>query len=182
MRIVVASNNPAKIEAVRSAFGDALEGVVCEIRSLSVPSGVRDQPLEDDETRRGAVNRARTARDRSPEADFWVGQEGGLERIDGAWLASAWMAVLGRDGRLGLARTPTLPLPPAVQALLEQGLELGEANDRVFGTRDSKRKGGAFGLLTAGRLTRGGIYAETLSLALIPHLHELWGDVPQADL
>ena len=58
--------------------------------------------------------------------------------------------------------------------LLDQGLELGEANDRVFSTLNSKQKGGAFGLLTDGRLTREGVYAQTLVLALVPHCHALW--------
>lgn len=174
MRVVVASKNPAKLEAVREAFAVLFPDEQLEIDGLAVDSGVKEQPDSDAETRQGAINRATAALEQCPDAAYSVGLEGGLERIENRWLASAWMAVLDQRGRLGLARTPTLPLPPAVEALLEQGLELGEANDRVFTTRNSKQKGGAFGLLTEGRMTRGGVYAQTLQLAMIPLLHPLW--------
>jgi inosine/xanthosine triphosphatase len=174
MKIVVASTNPAKLEAARRAFAAVLSAEEHEISGLAVDSGVKEQPDSDGETRQGAINRAAAARDAQPRADFWVGLEGGLERLEDRWLASAWMAVFDARGRMGLARTPTLPLPPAVEALLDEGLELGEANDRVFATHNSKQKGGAFGLLTDGRMTRGGVYAQTLELAMIPLLHPLW--------
>ncbi len=176
MNVIVASNNPAKLRAVERAFRDVFEGraQALMVRGVAVPSGVKDQPDSDTETRTGAWNRARAARAASPEADFWVGLEGGLEHIDDQWCGSAWMVVIAADGRSGQARTPTLPLPPAVQTLLDEGVELGEANDRVFDARNSKQKGGAYGLLTGGRLTRSGIYAQALSLALLPVVHPLW--------
>jgi non-canonical (house-cleaning) NTP pyrophosphatase len=67
-------------------------------------------------------------------------------------------------------------MPPAVQRLVAEGLELGEANDRVFATTNSKQQGGAFGLLTGGRYTREGVYTQALVLALIPFVHELWAE------
>ena len=178
MNIMITSRNPAKIaaaeEAFRQVFADRDPSAELSFHPVSVPSGVADQPLSDEETRRGAHQRIDAARKAQPDADFWVGMEGGLERIDGRWAASAWMVVCDHSGRRGEARTPTLPLPPGVQQLLDQGLELGEANDRVFATHNSKQAGGAFGLLTEGRLTRGGIYAQSLLLALLPLTHALW--------
>lgn len=179
MIVVVASHNPAKLDAAERAFRGVFPGEEIDVQPVRVPSGVKDQPDSDEETRRGAWNRVRAARKARPDADAWVGLEGGLERIDGQWLASAWMVVAAADGRAGQARTPTLPLPPRVTALVDAGEELGVANDRVFGTHNSKQGGGAFGLLTQGRLTRSGVYAETLELALLPVVHELWlGDAP----
>jgi inosine/xanthosine triphosphatase len=178
MIVIVASHNPAKLDAAKRAFGAVFPGREIDVLPVRVASGVKDQPDSDDETRQGAWNRARSAREVQPEADAWVGLEGGLERIDGQWLASAWMVVLAADGRAGQARTPTLPLPPRVTELIDAGEELGVANDRVFGTRDSKQGGGAFGLLTGGRLTRGGVYAQTLELALLPVVHALWSEQP----
>jgi inosine/xanthosine triphosphatase len=178
MIVVVASHNPAKLEAARRAFEAVFPEHELDVRPVRVPSGVKDQPDSDGETRRGAWNRVRAAREAQPGADAWVGLEGGLERIDGQWLASAWMVVLAANGRAGQARTPTLPLPPRVTDLIDAGEELGVANDRVFGTRDSKQRGGAFGLLTGGRLTRGGVYAQTLELALLPVVHTLWSEQP----
>lgn len=174
MKVVIASHNPAKIRAVREAFSLQFQGKEIEYIPASVASGVNDQPLSDEETRGGARNRARNARESVPGADYWVGLEGGIDTIDDCLTAFAWMAILGPGGRISEARTVTLPLPPAVKALVEEGLELGEANDRVFSTVNSKHQGGAFGLLTNGLYTREGVYTEALVIALVPFVNELY--------
>ncbi len=174
MKVVVASSNPAKLRAVDDAFARQFPDRTIELTPCSVESGVSDQPMSDEETRRGARIRAGNARSAESVADFWVGLEGGLETIDDQLMAFAWMAVLGPDGNIGEARTVTLPLPPAVKELVDEGLELGDANDRVFSTLNSKHKGGAFGLLTNGLYTREGVYTEALVIALVPFVNELY--------
>lgn len=174
MKVVIASRNPAKINAVREAFSLQFPGKDIEYVPVEASSDVSEQPMTDHETRRGARNRARHASTAIPDADYWVGLEGGVDTIDHELLAFAWMAVLGRGGRIGEARTVTLPLPPSVKRLVEQGMELGDANDRVFSTRNSKHKGGAFGLLTRGLYTRESVYTEALVIALVPLINDLF--------
>ncbi|MEJ2383322.1 MAG: inosine/xanthosine triphosphatase [Xanthomonadales bacterium] len=178
LRVVVASHNPAKVVAVRDAFGASFPGAELNLVPTTADSGVAEQPMSDAETRQGALNRAHDARSRHPDADYWVGLEGGVALIGGELLAFAWMAVLDAPGRLGMARSATLPLPPEVRARVERGEELGSANDAVFGTVGSKQRGGAFGLLTGGRFTREGVYAETLCLALLPFVNPLYATSP----
>ena len=89
-------------------------------------------------------------------------------------MAFAWMVIAGSEDRISETRSVTLPLPPRVQELVSGGLELGEANDLVFSTMNNKQGGGAYGLLTDGLMTRESIYTQTLILALIPFVHELW--------
>ncbi|MBT8055065.1 MAG: inosine/xanthosine triphosphatase [Xanthomonadales bacterium] len=174
MKIVVASHNPVKIRAAEQAFALQFPGLPHDVMPASVASGVSDQPRSDDETRNGARNRALNACESMPGADYWVGLEGGIDSIDGDLMAFAWMAVLGPDGRIGEARTVTLPLPRAVKRLVDQGMELGDANDRVFATVNSKHQGGAFGLLTNGLYTREGVYTEALVVALVPFVSDLY--------
>ncbi len=174
MKVVVASKNPVKIEASRAAFAALLPDAALQMSSISIDSGVSDQPTSDEETRRGAKNRAANARDISPDADFWVGLEGGIEVVEEQLIAFAWMTVLGSNGQLSSARSATLPLPPSVRKLIDAGLELGEANDRVFATANSKQGGGAYGLLTDGLYTRESVYTQTLILALLPFVNELY--------
>ncbi len=176
MKVIVASRNPVKINAVRAAFSAHVDPAALAVEGVAAASGVSEQPVGDSETRRGARNRIASARDLEPAADYWVGLEGGIETLDGALLAFAWMAVMDSTGRIGMSRSATLPLPPAIQKLVAAGMELGEANDRVFATHNSKQAGGAFGLLTDGLLTRESIYRETVLLALIPLLHPLFAD------
>lgn len=174
LQVVVTSFNPIKIEAVMRAFSSRFPATEIQIEPLGVDSGVAEQPMSDSETRQGARNRVAAAQQEKPDADYWVGLEGGVDRIDGDLMAFAWMVVAGPGGRISETRSATLPLPPRVQALVADGLELGEANDRVFATLNSKQAGGAYGLLTDGLMTRESIYTQTLILALIPFVHELW--------
>ena len=176
MKISVASRNPAKLAAVRDAFNRRFPEAAIELSGCAVESGVPDQPFGDEETRRGARQRAEAAARVAPEADWWVGLEGGLEEIDGVLTAFAWIVVRDRAGRLGEARSATLPLPSRVKDFVDAGLELGEANDRVFGTHNSKHAGGAFALLTGGLLTREGVYADTVLIALTPLVEPVYRD------
>jgi len=180
VRVVVASRNPVKLKSVAEAFCAQFPDAEISVQGRDVDSGVSDQPSSDVETRTGARNRAAAAARAIPDADFWVGLEGGIECVDEHLMAFAWMAVRDRHGSTSEARSVTLPLPPAVRELLDAGLELGEANDRVFGTVNSKHKGGAYGLLTAGRYTRESVYTQTLVIALVPFVNSLYPSAGQA--
>ena len=170
-----------KIAAAREAFASVYPGCMLEVTGIDVDSGVGDQPDSDAKTRDGARARAMQAHAAEPEADFWVGLEGGVDVFDAQLMAFAWMAVLGRKGDVSEARSATLPLPPAVKELVDAGMELGEANDRVFSTVNSKQGGGAYGLLTDGRYTRESIYAQTLIIALTPFVNRLYPQYGQED-
>ena len=174
MNVVVASMNPVKIGAAREAFASVFPAESIDVTGIDVDSGVGDQPDSDAKTREGARARALRARDAAPDADFWVGLEGGVDVFDDQLMAFAWMAI-------SEARSATLPLPPAVKQLVDAGMELGEANDRVFSTVNSKQGGGAYGLLTDGRYTRESIYAQTLIIALTPFVNRLYPQFEQGD-
>ena len=167
IKIAVASHNPVKIEAVRNGF---LQMFPCEklnIDPANVDSGISDQPLSDGAALKGAINRAENARSAVPGCDYWVGVEGGCDYLDGNMVAFAWIVVLSEQ-MSGQARTALFQLPKSVQTLIEQGLELGDADDRVFGSHNSKQNSGAVGLLTGDVVTRTSLYQQAVILALIP--------------
>ena len=144
-----------------------------EIRGIDVPTGVSAQPLSDVETLQGARKRAQNAREQVPMADFWVGIEGGVDKLPGEpdnLLTFAWVVVLSA-GQAGCARTGAFMLPADVAELVRGGIELGEADDQVFGTQGSKQQNGAVGLLTHNALTRAEFYAQAVQLALIPFIN-----------
>jgi inosine/xanthosine triphosphatase len=166
--IVIASQNPVKIQAVVNGFQRMFPAQEFTIQAVTVPSGVSPQPRSDAETLQGAINRASAAALRLPDADFWVGIEGGVdETVEGEMVAFAWVAVRG-SCQVGRGRTGTFYLPPAVTALLRQGKELGEADDIVFGRTNSKQENGAVGLLTGDVIDRAQLYEHAMILALIP--------------
>jgi inosine/xanthosine triphosphatase len=137
------------------------------VDGFSVPSGVPDQPVGCDQTLAGAMNRAKRLTDIA-EADYFVGIEGGIETIDDTLFANAWIVVFDRDGNLGRGRSGSFPLPEQVKSLIDEGMELGHANDQVFGQSNSKQAGGAVGALTGGAVSRQALYEHAMLLALVP--------------
>lgn len=170
LRIIVGSQNPAKLEAVSNAFASFFPEVSFGVQPVTVPSDVSPQPLSDAETLLGASNRARAARELEGEADFCLGIEGGLQPVPGepeSYISYCWVVVLGRR-QAGRARSASYELPKAICDLIRQGMELGDADDLIFGVSGSKLESGGVGLLTDGRVTRSQFYAEAVKLALIP--------------
>lgn len=172
MKILVASKNPVKIQAARDAVALMFPGIEIDVEGVPVPSDVSDQPMSDDETRLGAYNRVKNLIAEQSDADLYIGMEGGCgertnvlgqERLE----AFAWMMVSDGKGRWGESRAPNFQLPPAVADLVRQGIELGEADDRVFGKENTKHGEGATGLLTSGALGRAAYYTPAILLALV---------------
>ena|SRR3989338_1271284 len=172
MKIVVASKNPVKLKAAEEGFKKMFPGGSFETIGVSVPSGVSDQPRSDKEALEGATNRAENAKAAMPEADFWVGLEGGVEDRDEGMIVFAWTVVLGKHGRIGRGKNSSFFLPPRIAELIREGKELGDADDIVFGRTNSKQANGAVGLLTNDVITRTVQFVEGVVLALIPFKNE----------
>jgi inosine/xanthosine triphosphatase len=170
MQIIVASTNPVKLEAARRGFAAMFPGEALDLRGVNVPSGVSDQPMTERETRDGAAQRAANARALMPHADYWVGIEGGISDTDGEMLAFAWVVILSGE-RAGSSRSATFQLPQEVARLVRSGLELGDADDVVFGRSNSKQQNGSVGLLTGDVIDRVLYYEHAVVLALIPFRH-----------
>lgn len=168
MKIVVASKNPVKLNAARLGFCTYFQEV--EVHGVSVESGVSDQPKTDEETLEGALNRVQNALAEFPEADYWVGIEGGLCTKQGEMEAFAWIVVRTAE-KTGRARTTTFQLPAKVAELISKGYELGDANDILFKQENSKQKSGAIGLLTNNKINRTALYKQAVELALVPFLN-----------
>ncbi|MBY6198688.1 inosine/xanthosine triphosphatase [Vibrio hangzhouensis] len=165
-KVVIASLNPAKINAVKSAFESAFPEQVFSFVGVSVPSGVSEQPMDNQETHQGAKNRVRNAKNAISDGDFYVGIEAGLDGQS----TFAWM-IIESDALVGESRSASLMLPPAVVAQLSPNVELGDVMDSTFGTENIKQKGGAIALLTQHQLTRSSVYHQALILALIPFVN-----------
>jgi non-canonical (house-cleaning) NTP pyrophosphatase len=191
MHLIVASTNPVKVQSAKHGFTQMFPAETFTAEGISVPSGVSDQPMTDEETLQGALNRAINARAAQPSADYWVGIEGGCEEKHGELWTFAWVVVLGlasprhegyqwtepakvadvRQGvrvLMGKARTGAFMLPQEVANLVRSGIELGHADDQVFGRSNSKQTNGAVGLLTSDLIDRQRYYEHAVILALVP--------------
>jgi len=187
MKLIIASANPVKIQSALHGFQQMFPAESFTVEGISVPSGVSDQPMTDEETLQGAFNRASNIRAAHPNADYWIGIEGGCEEKHGELWTFAWVVVLGSNslprlrGRAGVgvnelgeglltgkARTGAFMLPQEVASLVRSGVELGHADDQVFGRSNSKQTNGAVGLLTADLIDRQRYYEHAVILALVP--------------
>lgn len=187
--MVVGSLNPVKIGAVQTVMARALaEGLLpgvtaVSIQGLEVSSGVSDQPVGDEETRLGALSRARAALHGWPGAGFGVGLEGGILKLAGEVYTCAWCVIADRAGNVSAGGGLLMPLPPPIVRDLEAGYELGDATDRLFGVKHSKQAGGALGYLSKNLLSRQDAYESIFTYALAkflsPELYEVvssqWG-------
>ena len=181
-KVIIASRNPVKINAVEIAFTKMFKQETFDFEGISVPSGVPDQPMDNSTTLTGAFNRANNAMAKVGNADYWVGIEGGIEKTgEKEMQAFAWIVIKSKQ-YIGKGKTGTFYLPDEIIRLIDEGRELGEADDIVFGQNNSKQKNGAVGILTENVINRTDIYSQGLILALIPFKQPGYysNDVPPA--
>lgn len=170
-KVVVASTNPVKIEAVKAAF-DSYWPQKFEFYGIGVPSGVSDQPLTDEETLIGARNRVAAIKQEVDQADFWVGVEGGVQLMDsGIYEAFGWMVIADNEQE-SISRSASFSLSKPMTEKLQNGMELGPLMDKIFKESMIKHKGGAVGMLTNGVVSRKALYLQPLQLALIPFVQK----------
>ncbi|KAK7196936.1 hypothetical protein NESM_000636200 [Novymonas esmeraldas] len=170
----VGTTNRAKAESVVTVVNKCFPEASHEVRLCKVGSGVSDQPMTAEETQQGALNRAKAALDATPDADYGVGLEGGLERIAGRWFECGWMVVVERrTSRCGIGSSARFEMSEKLmRPILDEGKELAEVMDQLTGEEDVRSGLGAMGVLTAGHLGRAAAYEHGLMFALAPFLSD----------
>ncbi len=173
VKIVVGSNNPVKINAVRDAFSHYFSDV--EVESFPVESGVHDQPLGED-TFKGAENRAKRIyqafKDGKINADFFVGIEGGAGKVYGKVLSFAVACIMNKDGEFSFGVSPAHELPQAIASRIMDGEELGVVMGEITGESDIKYNQGTVGKLTRGVISRKSFCEAATIMALVPFLNK----------
>ncbi|GLP97271.1 inosine/xanthosine triphosphatase [Paraferrimonas sedimenticola] len=170
LTIRVASLNPVKIAAAEQAFRQLFPDSVLHCQGLATESGVSDQPMDQAETRQGALNRIEALQQAAPGVDYTVAMEGGVDVLDGQACTFAYIAV-AKGERVSCTRTSALPLPQVAFDALTQGEELGDVMDKLFNDHNIKQKGGAIGVLTQGQTSRQSVYQQALLMAMAPFIN-----------
>lgn len=169
--VIVGSKNPVKLDCTNEAFSLAFSKEFL-VNGVSAASQVSEQPIGDAETLLGAINRVKNAKMAFPEADYWIGIEGGIVNDEFGMNAFAWIYIEDKSGLNGKAKTGTFYLPKGISQLINSGLELGHADDQYFAKENSKQQGGSVGILTHGVVDRKAYYTQAIILALIPFLNK----------
>ena len=167
MKIIVGTKNSIKVSAVEDVC-QGLLGKNIDVIGVLVNSGVSNQPVDRKETILGAYNRARNALAKNAGADYGVGLESGVITKYGLLWAIGYVVVVNKKGQVGIATTVEFPLPMTIQKYIEEGLELGEADAKVFQREDAGNKEGTVGLLTRGVISRKAAFKQTVAFAFVP--------------
>jgi inosine/xanthosine triphosphatase len=171
LSIIVGSRNPVKVNAAKEALSLIFADTDVESTGENAPSGVPDQPMTEEQTKLGAINRVQYCKE-NYQADYYMAMEGGVHLFDFGPATFAYVAIV-TDAKKepSIGRGALLPLPMSVYEALQSGEELGHVMDRLFNTDNIKQKGGAISLLTNNVATRQSNYTQALVLALAPFLH-----------
>lgn len=168
--VSVGSRNPVKVEAVRMAFSSVWPDHRWRVRGFAVESRVSEQPMDETETILGATNRSEVLFC-DEVAEFGVGIEGGLIRGPAGWMECAWVVVIDRLGREGIAASAKIMIPDQVYEMLEQGHTLNDACQRFFEFDNAGETIGYFGLMTNGAVDRRRAYVDAVAFALSRFAH-----------
>jgi inosine/xanthosine triphosphatase len=173
MYIFVGSTNPVKINAVITAASETFPDVVAV--GISVPSGINEQPMSDEETRLGAQNRSRavlaaglqqhTSIDKSTV--LGVGLEGGVfvDKEEVMW-STVWVVVTDAEGNLYESNGARFPVPQIIAEKISAGEEMGPVVEKLVGESDVRQKNGMIGVITNNFVDRTEEYASITKMAL----------------
>ena len=169
LTIAVGSKNQAKNKAVATAFERAFAATSVEIHGFSAESGVSDQPTTDEESIKGAINRAHGALAQLATAHFGVGLEGNTVTIANRMYLHGWVAVVKKDSEdVGLGHSSGLELPAHFKTAIESGSELGPLLQTLLNDADNavRHSLGTNGVLTGGLYTREQEFIDATTVAL----------------
>ena len=158
MKIIIGSRNPAKITAVKNSFSREAEFV-----ALDIPSGVNEQPFSDEETIKGAINRAVGAL-KQGNGDIGIGLEGGVQETSYGLLICNWGALATNEREPIIAGGARILLPEEVAATLRTGEELGPVMDEYAKLQDVRNHEGAVGIFTNGYINRADMFTHLMKL------------------
>lgn len=163
MIIGIGSTNPVKIKAAQHACEQVFPDF--SIQGNEVESGISSQPRSDEETRLGAINRAKHLLE-NPEIELAIGVEGGVQESADGLLNSVWVCVMDKSKIPYCSNGVRFLLPKKVAQAIQAGEEMGPALDLITNQQDTKKKMGMVGLVTQGTVDRAEAYVAVIKLAL----------------
>lgn len=147
--IAIGSTNPVKVQAVKNALNDEKVHIV----SCSASSKVRPQPLSDEETLQGAINRAKDCLEKTASI-LAIGLEAGVVLLQNQIYLCHWGALADRNDNTYFTNGPLILLPPEYSKPLLQGENLEDIMHHSTGIESLGAKEGAIGIFTQNRLNR----------------------------
>jgi inosine/xanthosine triphosphatase len=161
LQVAIGTKNKAKTAAVEQVVNQYFKQVT--YRHTEVESAVSEQPFSSEETRIGAINRAKNA-SVATNADFSFGLEGGVEEIEGIMYCVNWGAVALKNGTIYTAAGASFMLPEEIAVQLREGKELGPIMDFYTSKENIRHHEGAVGIFTNGLIDRKAMFEHIVTL------------------
>ncbi|WP_413469220.1 DUF84 family protein [Rossellomorea aquimaris] len=163
LKVAIGTTNPAKVQAIKKAFQEQYGEVHFEC--LKTESHVSEQPMSDQETIEGALNRAKIVL-KTTGSDVGIGLEGGVsESLYGMFVCN-WGALVDRDGTEIIGGGARISLPNEISNEIKAGKELGPLMDEYTQRTGIRKKEGAIGVFTNGLLTREEMFRHVVGLLI----------------
>jgi non-canonical (house-cleaning) NTP pyrophosphatase len=125
MRLAAATTSKQKLGYLKEVLKEL--GLDFEILSVDVDSGVSDQPMTEQETKQGSINRAQKALDETNNTDLSIGIEVGYHPNDtGKLEIFCFSTIIQRNGVVLSRESQRLLLPDFHQTILREGKYLGD--------------------------------------------------------
>lgn len=159
--IAIGSTNPVKIQAVRNALIDEKMHVV----SCAGSSNVRSQPLSDEETLQGAINRAKNCLEKT-DSTLAIGLEAGVVFLQDNLYLCHWGAIVDRHQNIYFTNGPLILLPLEYWKLLQEGQSLEDIMHHSTGIENLGTKSGAIGIFTNNKLNREEVMTQIAKILL----------------
>ena len=158
LKFIVTSDNPAKINAVKSSLLKFHNKDDFIVSSFPAESSVSSLPKSDDESICGCKNRIDFVLNNSKylkDISYVVGVEGGLDIRSEGMFISTWIVIFDLNSKkYSYGCSPKIMLPPFSYNSISKGEHLTQALRCIADCDDFKRKNGAFGILTKDLITR----------------------------
>ncbi len=171
--ITIGTTNKAKIQALKECIESLGTFSDYKMTSLSVPSGVADQPLTMAETIQGAKNRAYNAFTLSPvKPTYSFGVESGLVEAPGTQSGFLHLSLCciydGAQYYIGSSTGFELP-KNVLKKIIEDRLNLTQAcvTSGISSKKNLGEEEGLIGILTHGKINRMEYSKESIYAALI---------------
>ena len=169
--VAIGSTNSVKIQAVKNALNsESIRVVPC-----SALSKVRPQPLSDEETLQGAINRARDCLEKT-ESTLAIGLEAGIVFLNEQIYLCHWGAIVDRHQNTYFTNGPLILLPKEYAKDLIEGQNLEDIMHHSTGIENLGAKEGAIGVFTQKRLNREQVLTQMVKVLLGQYCYYQFAD------
>lgn len=159
--IAIGSTNSVKIQAVKNALNNETIRVI----PCSALSRVRPQPLSDEETLQGAINRSKDCLEKT-ESALAIGLEAGVVFLNEQIYLCHWGAIVDRHQNTYFTNGPLILLPKEYSKALLDGQNLEDIMHHSTGVENLGAKEGAIGVFTQKRLNREQVLTQMVKVLI----------------